>query len=198
VLRALRSAPEPQTIAALAAELRLHPNTVRFHLDSLVAAGRVRQADHGPRRRGRPALLYEAVRGMDPGGPRGYRTLAEILTVGIAALPEASALAQEAGRCWGRQRANGMTPGPLLQRLIGLLDELGFAPERQDGDGSIEIGLRHCPFLELAESHSQVVCSVHLGLMQGAIEAWDGDRTVTRLQPFVEPDLCLAQLSATD
>src|SRR6478752_5600039 len=112
VLRTLRTAAEPQTIASLAAELQLHPNTVRFHLDSLIAAGRVRLAEHGPRRRGRPALLYEAIKGMDPGGPRDYRMLAEILVDGVADLPSAlgpsaQGLAVEAGRRWGRQRASG-------------------------------------------------------------------------------------------
>lgn len=198
VLQSLRSRPEPQTIASLAAELQLHPNTVRFHLDSLVAAGRVRQADHEPRRRGRPALLYEAVRGMDPGGPRGYRTLAEILTVGLAALPDPESLAQDAGRTWGRQQAIAMTRGTALDRLVGLLDDMGFAPERRETDGAAQIGLRHCPFLEVAESHTQVVCPIHLGLMQGAMEAWDGARTVTSLERFVEPDLCVAHLSAFD
>ena len=213
VLRALRSAAEPQTIASLAAELRLHPNTVRFHLDSLVAAGRVRLAEHALRRRGRPALLYEAVRGMDPGGPRGYRMLAEILTDGVAALPSsvepphpdptamypsARMLSLEAGRRWGRRRASGWPRGDVENRLVGLLDELGFAPERQRGDGAAQIGLRHCPFLELAESHAQVVCPIHLGLMRGAMEEWDGNRTVTRLEPFVEPDLCVAHLSTIE
>jgi predicted ArsR family transcriptional regulator len=196
VLRTLRAAGEPQTIVSLAAQLQLHPNTVRFHLDSLIAAGRVRQADRGPRRRGRPALLYEAIQGMDPGGPRGYQTLAEIFTVGVAARPDAEALALEAGRCWGRQRAVDTRRGTVQTRLVGLMDELGFAPERQSAGGSLQIGLRHCPFLELAESHTSVICPVHLGLMQGAMEVWDGAQTVTRLEPFVEPDLCVAHLSA--
>jgi predicted ArsR family transcriptional regulator len=203
VLRALRMASEPQTIAALAADLQLHPNTVRFHLDSLVASGRVRLAEHGPRRRGRPALLYEVVKGMDRGGPRDYRMLAEILVDGVADLPSAlgpsaQGLAVEAGRRWGRQRASGRTRGSAENRLVGLLQELGFAPERRGGETTRQIGLRHCPFLELAESHAQVVCPIHLGLMRGAMEAWDGVRTVSRLEPFVEPDLCVAHLSAID
>jgi predicted ArsR family transcriptional regulator len=55
--------------------------------------------------------------------------------------------------------------------------------------------LRHCPFLEVAADRSSVVCPVHLGLMQGALDAWDAPLTVDRLDPFVEPDLCLAHLS---
>ena len=79
-----------------------------------------------------------------------------------------------------------------IEHLVGLLDELGFAPERR---GDEEIGLRHCPFLELAESQKAVVCPIHLGLMQGALETWEASVTVDRLDAFVEPDLCLAQLT---
>jgi predicted ArsR family transcriptional regulator len=198
VLRALRAAPGPQSIATLAAGLRLHPNTVRFHLDSLIAAGRVRHADGGPRRPGRPALLYEAVRGMDPGGPRRYQTLAEILVMGIAALPDAESLAAAAGRQWGQRQAGNSTDGPVLDRLVAMLADLGFAPERQECDGDRRIGLRHCPFLELAESHAEIVCPIHLGLMQGAMEAWGANRSINQLDQFVEPDLCVAHLSPSD
>jgi len=55
--------------------------------------------------------------------------------------------------------------------------------------------LRHCPFLELAETSAQVVCPVHLGLMQGAMDAWGAPVDVDRLDAFVEPDLCLAHLT---
>jgi predicted ArsR family transcriptional regulator len=198
VLRALRAAQGPQSIATLAAGLRLHPNTVRFHLDSLIAAGRVRHADGGPRRPGRPALLYEAVRGMDPGGPRRYQTLAEILVMGLAAVPDADSLAAAAGRQWGRRQAAGCTEGPVLDRLVTMLADLGFAPERSDCGDDQRIGLRHCPFLELAESHAEIVCPIHLGLMQGAMEAWGASRTIGRLDQFSEPDLCVAHLTPID
>jgi hypothetical protein len=58
------------------------------------------------------------------------------------------------------------------------------------------VGLRHCPFLELAEARAQVVCRVHLGLMQGAMGAWGTSLTVHRLEPFAEPGPCAAHLSA--
>jgi predicted ArsR family transcriptional regulator len=30
------------------------------------------------------------------------------------------------------------------------------------------VRLRHCPFLELAEHHRDIICPLHLGLIQGA------------------------------
>lgn len=46
-----------------------------------------------------------------------------------------------------------------------------------------------------ARAHAQVVCPIHLGLMQGAMAAWDAPVTVNRLEPFAEPDLCVAHLA---
>ena len=76
-----------------------------------------------------------------------------------------------------------------------MFDELGFAPERRGADGEHQVGLRHCPFLEVAENRTAVVCPVHLGIMQGALEAWGAPVTVERLDAFVEPDLCVAHLA---
>ncbi len=43
----------------------------------------------------------------------------------------------------------------------------------------------------------QVICPDHLGLMQGLAEGWRAPFTVDRLEPFVEPDLCLVRLGST-
>jgi predicted ArsR family transcriptional regulator len=43
---------------------------------------------------------------------------------------------------------------------------------------------------------AQVLCAVHLGLVQGAMWAWHAPVTVARLEPLAEPDLCVAHLAA--
>jgi predicted ArsR family transcriptional regulator len=198
VLRVLRAAHSAMSIAAIADTLDVHPNTVRFHLDTLVSTGRVEQVAPDRKGPGRPALMFQATRRMDPGGPRRYRMLAEILAIGLAGDRDADARALEAGRAWGRQlkppartTAGKMDTEESIEHLVGLLDELGFAPERR---GDEQVGLRHCPFLELAESRKAVICPIHLGVMQGALETWEAPVTVDRLDAFVEPDLCLAHL----
>ena len=199
VLAAVRGAASTMTITAIAEQLGVHPNTVRFHLDTLVAEGRVERVDPDHRRPGRPPLMFRAVRRMDPGGTRRYQLLADILTVGLAADRNASAKALKAGRAWASRmtRPTRKAPGSQesVDRLVGLLDELGFAPQRRTAHGEAQVGLRHCPFLELVEGRSSVVCPIHLGLMQGALDAWDAPVTVDRLDAFVEPDLCLAHLT---
>jgi len=205
VLRLLRTAKTPLSIAAIARQLGVHPNTVRFHMDVLVASGQAEQVKPAPRRPGRPAQLFRWVQQMDPAGPRRYQLLAEILVRNIAAGSDPAGQAAGAGRAWGQLLAQpGGTaehtasagPGEPAARLVALLGELGFDPDLQVFAGRHEVRLRHCPFLELAQARTQVVCPVHLGLMQGAMAAWDAPLTVSRLEPFAEPDMCVAHLAA--
>ena len=203
VMRLLRASPDPMSIAGIADELGVHPNTVRFHLDSLVTDGQVEHVEPDRKGPGRPPLMFRAVRQMDRGGTRHYRLLAEILTIAFAAERDPGPKALAAGRAWGRMVDAELHSPPdhaasaeeVITRLIDVLDELGFAPERRVVDGEQQVGLRHCPFLELAEDRSSVVCPVHLGLMQGAVETWGAPVSVDRLDSFVEPDLCLAHLT---
>lgn len=198
VLRLLKDAAGPITINDISAELGIHPNTVRFHLDALVRSGQVEQVEPERRTPGRPPQLFRVVPGMDPTGPRHYQLLAGLLVQSLASDPEPGERAVEAGRAWGRGQGatggEGSTDG--VDQLVGLLDELGFAPEPSVNGGHTQIGLRHCPFLELAQSGPQIVCLVHLGLMQGAMEAWASPLTVDRLESFVEPNLCVAHLAS--
>jgi predicted ArsR family transcriptional regulator len=189
------------SITAIADGLGVHPNTVRFHLEILVSDGRVEHVEPDGRRPGRPPLMFRAVRQMDRGGARRYRALAEILVNGLTAERNPGDKALEAGRAWGRQltspahRAKGIGAEESIDHLVDVLDELGFAPERRESDGEQQVGLRHCPFLELAETRASVVCPIHLGLMQGALKTWAAPVSVDRLDAFVEPDLCLARLT---
>lgn len=191
-------------IIEIAERLGVHANTVRFHLATLVSNGQVEHLSAERGVPGRPARLYRPVQGMDPQGPRHYLALAEALTESLAGTTDPRQRAIEAGRAWGRRQAVGTGPGggagdssDAVDRLRLMLTELDFDPERpaDTGGGGRRIDLRHCPFLELALERREVVCSLHLGLMRGAMEAWDSEVTVDRLDAFVEPDLCSAHLN---
>lgn len=91
------------TVVELAERLDVHANTVRFHLDSLVAAGQVEQLAPAPDGPGRPPLRYRARLRMDPDGPRSYRMLAELLVTHLESQPDPAVAASDAGRSWGRQ-----------------------------------------------------------------------------------------------
>jgi predicted ArsR family transcriptional regulator len=202
VLDLLRAAGSPLGVADVADRLGIHANTARFHLDALAAGGavvRTLSSADGP---GRPRAVYAPRPGMNRGGVRGYQFLAQILLSWLsAAEPAAAANAMQAGRTWGAFLAErpapfqAVTAEAATDRLINLLDELGFDPEPHATTGGPSvIRLRHCPFLELAEGNDQVVCAIHLGLMQGALTGLGAPVTAARLEPFAEPGACLAHL----
>lgn len=202
-LEVLQDAGRPLGVQEVAALVDLHVNTARFHLDGLVAAGlatRRQEAREGP---GRPRAVYAPVANGAQVGQRSYRLLAEILTSFLAAsVPEPSAAAVEAGKVWGRYFSE--RPAPFqqtsveqgLDQLLQILADIGFDPEASGTAQEPRVRLRHCPFREVAKEHRDVVCSIHLGLMQGAVAEMQAPLTVEGLEPFVEPALCLASLRA--
>src|SRR5690554_962470 len=58
ILEHLRTSAGPLTVAALAEQVDLHPNTVRLHLDQLVTAGLVTRERERRDRPGRPRWVY--------------------------------------------------------------------------------------------------------------------------------------------
>lgn len=60
------------------------------------------------------------------------------------------------------------------------------------------IRLHDCPFRDMAKRQGEIVCSVHLGLMRGITEELGEKVKVEALHPFVEPSLCVAELTFTE
>lgn len=58
MLEILRAAQTPLPVTEVAARVGLHPNTVRWHLDQLTAAGRITRTPEARDHPGRPRLLY--------------------------------------------------------------------------------------------------------------------------------------------
>ena len=205
ILDLIRRSPQGMTVEDLAESVGLHVNTVRFHLDRLLAAGQVTRAAESRDRPGRPRLTFAAAPGPQLyGETRDYRLLAEILTGVVADLGAGAApRAREVGRRWGASMAQKVAGRrPLGEKraeaeLVRVLDEVGFAPERPSAGDPRRVLLRHCPFLEAAEAHPEVVCSVHRGLMDGALAEMGAPLATERLVPFAEPAGCVAQLMRT-
>lgn len=203
-LEVLQDAGRPLGVQEVADLVDLHPNTARVHLDALVDAGlasREREERDTP---GRPRTVYAAAPGEAQVGQRNYRLLSEILTSMLSAtLPQPGRASLEAGRAWGRYLSQRPVPfqevdaEETVDRLLGVLAEIGFDPERS-ADAKELVRLRHCPFREVAKEHRDVVCAIHLGLMQGALSEMESPLTADRLDPFVEPALCVAHLAPAD
>jgi predicted ArsR family transcriptional regulator len=203
VLEALRAAPRPLDATELAERVGLHANTVRSHLRILAEAQLVSSRPEERTRPGRPRLVYAATaEGIAHEERAGYRLLAEILASYLAgAGTEASDQAEAAGRAWGRYLVDDKARGRAgsgadddVATVVGLLEEFGFAPEVLTDERGHTVLMQHCPFGEVADDYRKVVCSVHLGLMQGALAELGAHVEADGLEPFVRPGVCAAHI----
>jgi predicted ArsR family transcriptional regulator len=201
-LEVLQDSGTQLNVSDVAARVGLHTNTVRLHLDALVAAGLAESEAEKRDLRGRPRTLYAANANSANAGRRSYRLLAEILASSMAAqTSKPREAAVKAGQEWGRFLGEGPPPFKRVDadeatgRLVGALDTLGFSPEAVTRGRQRRVLLHHCPFREVAKEYPEVACSIHLGLMNGLLAELDAPLEVDRLDPFVEPALCVASLS---
>ena len=212
ILRMLRGADRPLDVREVARRTGLHPNTARFHLQALVASGLV--ARRGLRRpHGSRSWACLVLPCLPSRGRRQYRLLSVMLASLIeGTMPEPAAAAEAAGREWGAYLAEQPPPfqrpsaAEGIAKLTGIMRRLGFEPhagavEAAEGgavDGQYRLLLRQCPFVEVAREHRDVICALHLGLMRGAFTRMRAPVTADGLDPFVQPGLCVARLTARD
>lgn len=199
MLQALRGQPDPVGIDALAQAVGKHPNTVREQVTWLVEHGhvtRIRQPHEG---RGRPAWGYQA-RGRRP-ADNDYVELAAALAWRLQeATPDTTQQALATGRQWGLdlvdQRGAVREPSPAAARrwTVELMDDLGYAPAADEQDR--DVVLHRCPLLQAAYRFPVVVCNVHLGLVQSALERNGADPGEAELTPFSAPGECALRLGA--
>jgi predicted ArsR family transcriptional regulator len=204
LLRLLEDAAAPIDVDSLAAQVGLHPNTVRDHLDLLIRAGLVDRTTEKPSGPGRPRALYSrSPRDDRSPGAEGYKFLAEVLAGFIeTTVDDPAAAIEQAGLAWGRYLVDRPAPNvqldssQVVEEMVSTLTDLGFEPVVASHDHAVQVELHDCPFREIVRSHGQVVCSMHRGILRGAAEELGGSVNVDSLQPLVEPSLCLVSLSA--
>ncbi len=185
----------------LAGRVGLHVNTVRVHLGVLVEAGLVESETVRSQSRGRPRIAYRPTAEAGDEGGRRYRLLAEILTALVARFGPGAAELEEVGEAWGRYFVEAppsarLSDDEAVAKVVRLLAEAGFEPRLARDRRGRKILMRPCPFLELARSHQEVVCPIHLGLVRGALAELGAATRATTLEPFVRPELCVARLAA--
>lgn len=195
----MRDQGRPCDLATLSTLSGLHENTLRGHLVALEEAGLVTRATAAPEGRGRPASLWSAAATRPESE---YAALAAALAAGLvrtSADPVGDALVS--GTEWGARLVredvpdDPDTPRGRRRHVVGLMERLGFAPESSPDDQRLR--LTRCPLLEVAREHPDVVCTVHTGLVRGALAELGDDSTEVRLEPFAEPGACLLHLTET-
>jgi predicted ArsR family transcriptional regulator len=170
-----------------------------------------------------------AAPGAHGASAQAYRELAAALAAQLSDTEDAHARAVLAGRRWAgtaglppgapaavapavaapasrkrpgqtspaRAGAQGaMRPDEALRRMTSLMDELGFGPVADDN----RILLRKCPFAELAREHRTVICGMHKGMLDQALDNMGAPLAVQRVDALLQSDplLCVVHLRPTE
>ena len=122
-------------------------------------------------------MLYTARRPEAVDAGAAYQHLAKLLAEQLISRAGTSG-ALAAGRRWAElissepahpdqivPSESGQPDRDDVHRIVTVLDDTGFSPRLNGGGARIE--LHSCPFMELARSRSDVVCTMHLGLIRG-------------------------------
>ena len=193
----LARSQSPLSTGEIADTLGLHPNTVRPHLERMREVGLLEVAAEGKGTVGRPQHRYTVAPdapslGLEPPAfPMVARMLAEVAaSAGVA--PD-SMVAAGAGQ--GREMASGRPPGRACnEALVSMLSELGFDPASVTEGDMTTIVFTHCPFQQLAETHPEIVCNLHRGLIEGFLEQIGG-AGVERFGTLADRDPCQVEVS---
>lgn len=195
LLAALQTQRQPMDVQELAAVVGLHVTTVRGHLEVLARAGLVHSAPEQAGRPGRPRQLYTGAGTADDDG---YRKLAHVLAAAfVNDLDQGRERAERAGQGWAEEEVpvvSGLSWEQATRDVRKLFDRLGFAPRLVDTDRYRHVELDACPFRDIARAYPKVVCSVHLGLLRGALRRSGVPDAAAGLRPFVGPELCIADV----
>jgi len=217
LLQLLRDGLGPRDARELAEATGLNQTTVRFHLDVLVHAGLLLRRPDRKGGVGRPRTVFLPL-AEEPAGTSAtaYQGLARMLAANLAdSAKERVRRAEHVGVEWSRalvaQVDGSAKPGvpDIARQVAALFTELAFDPEiaaesgtardqpdsgRDESPAGAQILLHSCPFRGLAREQPEVVCSIHLGLLTGALERLGAAGTSSRLLPFVDPELCIVEL----
>lgn len=208
-LAGLRSPQRQEGLTAveLGELLDLHPTTIRFHVDQLLAAGVLEanyQRSGGVGRPRKRYLLREVPLGesrAESGDAPPFQLLAGVLASALSGQEADRLTPEEAGIRWAQSRAEGTgvphedDPTATVEHVVGLLGDWGYSPEVEpQPDGEVEVVLADCPFVDLAATHPDVVCGLHRGLLRGALDSVGQDAAQVSLRPFVTPTTCRASI----
>lgn len=157
------------TVAGLTEHFGLHHSAIRAHLQVLTAAGLVRQENGPAAGRGRPAKIFQAVPGAlerwGAGGP--HEELATMLADIVARGVDVAT----AGRRAGARLAEESGQADQLAQVEAVTRRLGFEPAAAvRSGGQVTIRLGSCAFASTAETTPELVCGLHRGVLEGAID----------------------------
>ncbi len=167
-----------------------------YHLDRLATAGLLatsyaRPGGQGGPGAGRPAKHYE--RAQDEVSvtvpPRNYPLLARLLADAMAG----DATCEARDRLFAAAGQEGSTAADPRQDLLATLANSGYEPAVTGED---DIELRNCPFHQLAQRQTELVCGLNHALLQGILVGCGEDPDRAELAP--RPGRCCVLIHPAD
>jgi predicted ArsR family transcriptional regulator len=193
ILATLQSHDREFSIEELSLASGLHANTVRAHLDVLVAGGHIVRTQGQPHGRGRPPLAFKAT--ADARAP--YDELSRVLHESLGAA-NSPGLARRTAERWAgslEPQPVASTPDQAVDHAVESLHAVGFSAEASPLKDSITIGA--CPFAELVDEHP-IICAIHTELLSTVLSASGQEVEVEAMDVWVKPTLCRARLTRPD
>ena len=169
ILDLLLRSEEPVGVQAVSAALGVSRNAAHQHIVALEREGLIERAAV-IRTRGRPSQGYR----LSPAGkatfPRQYALLARQMLGELArhlGPEELRATLQRIGLSLADSLRGemGSDPEDNIQRIAGLMRELGYESRTIEGEGGLEIEAHNCVFHDLAMA-DQGICEVDLALLR--------------------------------
>lgn len=193
IVAELQASPAGLDASEIGRRLGRHANTIRWHLGILARAGIVRSDAETRSAPGRPRILYRLGPMIRSERSDEYRLLASVLADTVSRQGRGAEACERTGRTWGADLVGGRDRDDCgeIEAVVGILAEQGFEPQADE----LAIRMCRCPFHDLAEAHPEVVCAVHRGLISGALKALGSNLSVSALEIFPQPNVCVAHLA---
>ncbi|MFH0411814.1 helix-turn-helix transcriptional regulator [Corynebacterium sp. L4756] len=220
VLDALHEFPQGAKISEIAEMLDSHVNTVRSHLDELIAKDAVQVMPAPIKGRGRPSFMFHVRAPKTETIAEEYVSLIGVLTSMLVEqehlTDEAYSRALDVGRNWAQtmEKKDPAGAAPVgvgtdkdaLEALFAKLRDLGFDPSAPAGEleseGGTELELHACPLTVYGNRPHPFVCAVHEGFLGHITDADVDPHLRLELQPLSRPGVCSINLktrpAATD
>lgn len=189
----VEGSPSPVTVEEIADRTGLHANTIRGHLDVLLASGAIERVPAGPQGRGRPRWLYRSA--MPKASP--FHFLAEALTAQLARTQDPG-LADAAAQRWAHALPAlpaADSPDEAVAEATNALNRLGFIAEL--GPIGDSIAVSSCPYADLVDDNP-VICDIHTALVVRLLEQTGQPVTLEAMDVFPRRGVCIARLRRPD
>jgi len=193
IQQAIEGSVEPLTVDQIAELTGLHPNTIRGHLDVLLAGESISREPMDAHGRGRPRWLYRAAVPMTS----PYQFLAEALTMQLTQARDPE-MAENAAERWAHALPDlpaAETPDEAVHEATAALRRLGFnATVSAVGDA---ISVTACPYADLVNDNP-VICDIHTSLVSRLLKQTGQPVTVEAMDVWARPGMCVARLRRPD